>query len=49
MSHGERGALELMDSEARRTFLENADPSQCIEADGKLHWRSELLIGLGMR
>jgi ubiquinone/menaquinone biosynthesis C-methylase UbiE len=49
MSHGERGALELMDSEARRAFFEIADPSQCIEADGKLHWRSELLIGLGTR
>lgn len=49
MSHGERGALELMDGEARRVFFENADPSPCVEVDGKLHWRSELLIGLAVR
>jgi ubiquinone/menaquinone biosynthesis C-methylase UbiE len=49
MSHGERGALELMDSESRRVFFENADPSPCVEEDGRLHWRSELLIGLATR
>jgi ubiquinone/menaquinone biosynthesis C-methylase UbiE len=49
MSHGERGALELMDTEARRVFLEHADPGQCIEADGRLHWRSELLLGIASR
>jgi ubiquinone/menaquinone biosynthesis C-methylase UbiE len=49
MSHGERGALELMDDDARRAFFELADPSQCVEADGRMHWRPEVLFGFGVR
>jgi ubiquinone/menaquinone biosynthesis C-methylase UbiE len=49
MSHGERGALELMDDRARGAFFEQADPSRCLEEDGRLHWRSELLFGIALR
>lgn len=46
MSHGERGALGLMDEDARRSFFELADPGSCREADGRLHWRPEVLFGI---
>ena len=49
MSHGERGALELMDDQARKAFFDQADPSQCLEEDGRLHWRSELVLGIALR
>jgi len=49
MSHGERGALGLMDDDARRTFFELADPRQCLEEDGRLHWRPEVLFGIARR
>lgn len=49
MTHGERAALELMDSEARQAFFELAEPGQCVEDDGKLHWRPEVLFGTAVR
>jgi len=49
MSHGERGALGLMHDDARRTFFELADPRQCLEEDGRLHWRPEVLFGIARR
>jgi len=49
MSHGERGALGQMDGDARRAFFELADPSRCVEEDGRLHWRPEVLFGIARR
>jgi len=49
MSHGERGALELLDSDARQAFFEQARPDLCVEHDGRLHWRAEVVYGTAAR
>ena len=49
MSHGERGALELLGGDARQAFFEQARPDLCIEHDGRLHWRSEVVYGTAVR
>lgn len=46
MSHGERGALELLKGDARQAFFDQAQPGPCIEQDGKLHWRPEVIYGM---
>ena len=46
MSHGERGALELLDGDARQAFFNQAQPGQCVEHDGRLHWRPEVVYGV---
>jgi len=49
LSHGERGALELLDGDARQAFFEQARPDLCVELDGRLHWRSEVIYGTAVR
>jgi len=49
MSHGERGALELLDADARKAFFEQAELSRCIEPDGRLHWRPEVVYAMAVR
>ena len=46
MSHGERGALELLKGDARQAFFDQAQPGPCIEHDGKLHWRPEVIYAI---
>lgn len=46
MSHGERGALELLKGDARQAFFDQAQPGPCIEQEGKLHWRPEVIYGM---
>lgn len=49
MTHGERGVLELLDGDARQAFFEQARPDLCVELDGRLHWRSEVVYGTAVR
>jgi len=49
MSHGERGVLELLDGDGRQAFFERARPDLCVEHDGRLHWRPEVVYGTAVR
>jgi len=49
MSHGERGALELLDADARQAFFEQAELSRWVEPDGRLHWRPEVVYAMAVR
>jgi len=49
MSHGERSALELIKGPLRERWFALADPGECREADGLLHWRPEVLYASCLR